>query len=266
MQRLDFDFASSSPKENVNPIVSAEGLSAQYIQSELVLKNIKIILNPASAVGIIGPSGCGKSTLLRCLNLLHLPNAGTITFKSQTTFDDGKILVDEASLRTSIGLVHQGFNLWPNKDVLSNLIEAPIIVRRVPRSIAVDMAMTNLRELNLDKFAKSYPCELSGGQKQKVALMRAIIMEPEVLLLDEITSALDVESTFQVLEICQKLRSRGVSLLYVSHNLDLIRNLTDNLVVMNNGEIVESGSTKDVLGAPVNRFTQNFLGKANCIR
>ena len=247
------------------PILQCRDLHKRYGQLE-VLRGISLKVWPSEVLAIIGASGSGKSTLLRCVNLLELPSSGEIVF-------DGRSVAYGAGgwpwqrsralrqLRSEIGIVFQSYNLWPHKTVLENIIEAPMIVKGMPRSEAVEHAEILLRRIGLIEKRDVYPSRLSGGQQQRVAIIRALAVRPKLMLFDEVTSALDPELVGEVLELMAALAHEGMTMLLVTHEISFAREVSTRTVFIDNGLIVEEGPSKNVLWRPENQRTQQFLSR-----
>lgn len=216
-----------------------------------VLRNFDLIIREKERIAICGPSGTGKSTLLRCLNLLEHIHEGAIYFRGRKIIEAkrgrAKVLVDENKHRTDVGIVFQQFNLWPNKSIIENITEGPIYIKRTPRQEAIKRAEELCRLVNVEPFARSdrgksikkYPLELSGGQQQRVALARALAMDPQVLLLDEITSALDPPLAAEVLAYLKKINETfHIPLVIVTHHVEFARALATRLLFMKDGRVM----------------------------
>ena len=228
-----------------------------------VLKGVSIDVARSEVLVIIGPSGSGKSTLLRCVNHLEEPTSGEI-------FVDGA-LVNDASLghkafhrhlneiRSTMGMVFQQFNLFPHMTVLENVIEAPVHVRKQPKPTAVEKAEVLLEKVGLLDKRDNYPGTLSGGQQQRVAIARALAMEPQVMLFDEVTSALDPELVGEVLGVMESLARDGMTMLVVTHEMGFAQQVADRVVFMADGVIVEESAPAEMFSAPKNERTQQFL-------
>lgn len=228
-----------------------------------VLRDINFTVAHGGVVSLIGPSGSGKSTLLRCINLLVTPDDGVIRV-GDTRFDFGKVKTlppqrQLAAFRTRTGMVFQNFNLFPHMNVLQNVMEAPVHVRRMPVAQARDMALAQLEKVGLADRAKQMPDTLSGGQKQRVAIARALAMEPEVMLFDEATSALDPELVGEVLATIQKLAADGMTMVIVSHEIAFAREVSDRVVFMRDGIVVEDGPARETIDNPKSEATRQFL-------
>ncbi len=228
-----------------------------------VLRGIDIKVDRGEVVAVIGPSGSGKSTLLRCLNKLEIINDGTIVFDGETIVENGKYKSDKIlrEIFKKMGMVFQNFNLFPQKSVLQNIIEAPVVVKKEDKAKAIEYARKLLADVGLSDKEDSYPCQLSGGQQQRVAIARALAMRPEIMLFDEPTSALDPELTGEVLEVMRKLASEKNTMIVVTHEIGFAREVATRVVFMDNGVIVEEGTPQEVLGNPRNERTKQFLNK-----
>ena len=230
-----------------------------------VLKGINLQVEKSSVVALIGPSGSGKSTLLRCLNLLEEPNSGVVKMGADV-FKYGKDWRrpgDRAvsAFRARTGMVFQHFNLFPHMTVLQNVTEGPVIVKKMPKKQANELALRLLGQVGLADRAASYPSELSGGQKQRVAIARALAMEPEILLLDEVTSALDPELVGEVLDVIRSLADKGMTMALVTHEMSFAKEVADKVYFMSDGVISEHGTPREVFDNPQNPRTQAFLSR-----
>ena len=241
----------------MEPIIKIEKLEKSF-GSLKVLKGIDLEVMPGEVVCIIGASGSGKSTLLRCINLLEYADSGHIWF-------DGKDLMDLNTnlnaLRQRIGMVFQGFDLFNNKNVLDNCTMAPMTVKKIKRQQAEETAIKHLKGVGLGDFINADSRKLSGGQKQRVAIARALCMEPEIMLFDEPTSALDPEIVGEVLDVMKKLAAQGMTMIVVTHEMAFAREVSDRVVFMDNGVILEQGSPKEVFGNPKEARTREFLSR-----
>lgn len=234
--------------------------------SAKVLRGVDLEVRRGEVAFIIGPSGGGKSTLLRCMNFLEMPNAGTVRFADKTLCEgrgeDFK-LAPEQSLREArarMPMVFQHFNLFNHMTVLSNVIEGPMVVRKMPRPQAMELAHGLLRQFGLADHAQKYPAQLSGGQKQRVAIVRALAMEPDAILFDEPTSALDPQLVGSVLEAMRELANLGLTLVIVSHEMSFARALAHRVHFVFEGRIEESGSAEQVFDAPKTDALRSFIG------
>jgi polar amino acid transport system ATP-binding protein len=224
----------------------------------VVLDQVNLVVEPGEKVCVIGPSGSGKSTMLRCVNRLEEPSAGHV-FVEGVEVTDPDCDLDE--VRTRIGMVFQHFNLFPHLTVLGNLTIAPRTVRRLSKDAATATARTMLARVGLSEKAAAYPSQLSGGQQQRVAIARALCMEPDMMLFDEVTSALDPELVGDVLQVMRDLATEGMTMLVVTHEMAFARDVADRVVFLDEGQIVEEGPPAQVLGAPTHERTRRFLDR-----
>lgn len=220
-----------------------------------VLKGFSLSLAEGEKVVIIGPSGSGKSTVLRCLNQLESIHSGRIMFDGSPI--DQK--TDLCALRTQIGMVFQRFNLFPHKTVLENIIEAPLIVKKMLRAEAEASGLKLLEKVGLSDKKSAFPRELSGGQQQRVAIARALAMSPRILLFDEPTSALDPELVGEVLLTMRELADEGMTMVVVTHEMAFAREVADRVIFMDHGAIIEEGPPEMLFENPVQERTQAFL-------
>jgi polar amino acid transport system ATP-binding protein len=248
-------------------LVQAEEVHKSF-GSVQVLRGINVTVQPGQVLCVIGPSGSGKSTFIRCIN--HLEK-----------IDSGRLLVDGnlvgyrrvgnklhemreseiAKRREDVGMVFQHFNLFPHMTALQNLIEAPMRVKKVRKSQAVQEARALLKQVGLVDKEKAYPAQLSGGQQQRVAIARALAMKPKLMLFDEPTSALDPELVGEVLDVMKQLAGAGMTMIVVTHEMGFAREVADQLVFMDDGVVVESGVPREVLANPQHERTKAFLSK-----
>lgn len=223
-----------------------------------VLKGINVEINRGDVVCVIGPSGSGKSTFLRCLNLLEQPTAGHIIFEGVDLTDKK---VDLNLHRQKMGMVFQQFNLFPHMTILQNLTCAPMMLKKVPKAEAEEKAIELLSRVGLADRASAYPRQLSGGQKQRVAIVRSLCMEPDVMLFDEPTSALDPEMVGEVLDVMKRLADKGMTMVVVTHEMGFAREVSNRVLFLDDGLIVESGSPDEIFGAPKSERLKSFLAK-----
>ena len=239
------------------PLIRVEGLRKSF-GSNVVLKDINLDVAPGEVVTIIGASGSGKSTLLRCINLLEIPDAGHVWFHGEDLVEP-KTKVD--ALREKIGMVFQSFNLFANQNVLDNCTLAPVLLKKMSRDQARAEAMRHLESVGLADFATADVRSLSGGQKQRVAIARALCMNPEIMLFDEPTSALDPEIVGEVLDVMRELAQGGMTMIVVTHEMAFARGVSDRVVFMDSGVILEQGSPEHMFGSPKEARTREFLAR-----
>ena len=223
-----------------------------------VLNGIDVDIRKGECVCVIGPSGSGKSTFLRCLNLLEKPEEGEIYINGQDIMDP-KLNVDK--YRENLGMVFQHFNLFPNMTVKQNITLAPVRLKKWTKEEADTKAIELLRRVGLERKADTYPNKLSGGQKQRVAIARALAMNPEVMLFDEPTSALDPEMVGEVLDVMKSLVKEGMTMVVVTHEMGFAKNVSDRVIFMDQGVIVEDESPRELFEHPKHERTKNFLSK-----
>lgn len=223
-----------------------------------VLRDINLEVQKSEVVSIIGPSGSGKSTFLRCINALETPTGGTIEV-------DGHLVTKKSEninkIRENIGMVFQQFNLFPHMTVLKNIMMAPIDRKKMTKQQAEEKARKLLARVGLSEKADSYPRQLSGGQQQRVAIARALAMEPDIMLFDEPTSALDPEMVGEVLGVIKQLASEGMTMIIVTHEMGFAREVSDRVIFMDGGYIIEQGSPSDIFVHPQEQRTIDFLKK-----
>jgi polar amino acid transport system ATP-binding protein len=223
-----------------------------------VLKGIDLEVDNGDVVCVIGPSGSGKSTLLRCVNLLEEPTSGDVYVEGiQVTDPD----IDVDKVRARIGMVFQQFNLFPHLSVLRNLTISQQRVKKRGKDESTEVAKRNLERVGLSDKIDAFPAHLSGGQQQRVAIARALSMDPDMMLFDEVTSALDPELVGDVLAVMKQLATEGMTMMVVTHEMGFAREVGDNLVFMDDGVIVEEGDPRAVLSDPQHERTQEFLSK-----
>lgn len=238
-------------------IIKVENLKKNYGKNE-VLKNISIDVKEGEVVCVIGPSGSGKSTFLRCLNKLEESTSGTIIV-DDIDINDPKTNID--MFRAEIGMVFQHFNLFPHKNVKENIMLAPVTLKRMTKEEAEKTAMRLLKRVGLEDKADQYPSQLSGGQKQRVAIARALAMNPKIMLFDEPTSALDPEMVGEVLKVMKELAQEGMTMVVVTHEMGFAREVSDRVIFMDGGYIVEEGTPDEVTNHPHEERTINFLNQ-----
>jgi polar amino acid transport system ATP-binding protein len=237
--------------------VSVSGLTKRF-GDNVVLRDVDLTVDQHQVVCLIGASGSGKSTLLRCLNLLETPEAGTIVIDGQTV-TNGR--VDVNALRRRIGIVFQSFNLFPHMTVLQNITLAPRKARGLSKRDAEGEARELLRRIGLLDKANEFPDRLSGGQQQRVAIARALAMSPKLMLLDEITSALDPQLVGEVLELVRGLAETGMTMIIATHEMSFAREVADRVCFLDGGQILEEGVPAQIFSAPSEQRTREFLSR-----
>jgi len=243
-------------------ILTIEHLSKSFGDNH-VLKDISLKVEKGQVISIIGPSGSGKSTLLRCATTLEKADNGLIMYDDLTLISDG-IYSDKAiqkEIKRKFGLVFQNFNLFPHMSILKNISDAPISVLKMPKDQAKEEAMELLEKMGLADKADAYPCMLSGGQQQRVSIARALAMHPEVLFFDEPTSALDPELTGEILKVIRELAKERWTMVIVTHEMIFAREVSDYVVFMDEGVIVEQGRSEEVINNPKSERLKSFLSK-----
>ena len=230
----------------------------KYDETVTVLRGINLNVEEHQVVCLIGPSGCGKSTLLRCINGLEDITGGEIRINDDRVSGAG---VDVNRLRRDVGIVFQSFNLFPHMSVLDNITLAPRQVLKLSKRDAEARGMELLKRVKLEQKAKSFPDQLSGGQQQRVAIARALAMEPMVMLLDEITSALDPELVAEVLDLVRELASEGMTMLLATHEMGFAREVSSKVAFLFEGVVHEEGPPERIFGDPTEERTRGFLKK-----
>ena len=245
-------------------MITVEKLTKEF-KGNQVLKGIDLKVEPGEVVAIIGPSGSGKTTFLRCLNYLEQPTSGTIVV-GDIKIDGSRPLNQQQGLirqlRQHVGFVYQNFNLFPHRTALENVIEGPIVVKKMPREQAVELGRTLLAKVGLAGKEDAYPRRLSGGQQQRVAIARALAMEPEVILFDEPTSALDPELVGEVLSAIRALAEENRTMVIVTHEMSFARDVANRVVFIDKGVIVEQGEAKALFANPKEERTRQFLERS----
>lgn len=249
-------------------MVSVSNLKKSFGKNE-VLKDISLEIKDGEIISIIGSSGSGKSTLLRCMNQLETIDSGEIKIDGQTmvSMENGHPVYASKNtlreIRMKTGLVFQNFNLFPHFSVLRNIIEAPVQVCKLPKDQAIEEARELLKKLGLSDKENSYPCELSGGQSQRVSIARALALKPKVLFFDEPTSALDPELTGEVLKVIKSLTEYHMTMVIVTHEMEFAREISDRMIFMDQGVIVEDATPEEMFQSE-NERVRSFLGKFRC--
>jgi polar amino acid transport system ATP-binding protein len=221
-----------------------------------VLKGISLHVKPSEVVVVVGPSGSGKSTMLRCINGLEHASAGHI-YVEGTDITDPQVDINE--VRQKVGIVFQSFNLFPHLTAMHNVTLAPLKVKKMPQDEANEKALQQLDRVGLKYKADAYPAHLSGGQQQRVAIARALAMDPDVMLFDEVTSALDPELVKEVLDTIKGLAQEGMTMVVVTHEMGFAKEVGDRMIFMDEGLIVEEGKPEDVFTNPVHPRTKEFF-------
>lgn len=238
-------------------IISIENLKKEYGNRE-VLKDVSFTVNKSEVVSIIGPSGGGKSTLLRCINLLEEINGGDIFYKGKSIQHKE---MDLGEFRSKVGMVFQQFNLFNNLNVIENCILGPMNVLKISKNEALETARKYLEKVGMSDFAYAKVTRLSGGQKQRVAIARALCMNPDVILFDEPTSALDPEMVGEVLKVMTELAKEGLTMIVVTHEMEFAREVSNKIVFMDGGHILEEGRPEDIFTNPKFDRTKEFLSR-----
>ena len=239
------------------PVIQIKNLKKSFGERE-VLKDINFDVHKGEVVCIIGCSGSGKSTLLRCINLLETPTAGTILYHGENILTSGKT----HKYCAKVGMVFQQFNLFNNLNVLENCVVGQLKVLKKDRKEAEERAKRYLEQVGMLQYINARPRQLSGGQKQRVAIARALSMEPDALLFDEPTSALDPEMVGEVLKVMKSLAESGLTMLVVTHEMGFARDISDRIVFMDGGIILEDGTPEEIFNHPKHERTKAFLTRA----
>ena len=239
------------------PILEIRHLSKAFGTHE-VLKDIDFCVRPGDVTSIIGSSGSGKSTLLRCVNLLETPSSGEILFHGRNIMAKG---VKASDYRSKVGMVFQSFNLFNNLTVLENCMVGQTKVLKKSKAEAKEHALKYLDQVGMTPYINAKPRQISGGQKQRVAIARALAMDPEVLLFDEPTSALDPEMVGEVLDVMRSLAADGMTMLVVTHEMAFARDVSNHVVFMADGVILEEGDPREVFANPTQQRTREFLSR-----
>lgn len=255
-------------KPDKTPAVSIRDLRKSFGSLE-VLKGISLDAMEGEVISILGSSGSGKSTMLRCINLLEVPDSGTIVISGETIglkpSSDGKSRPADRRqverIRSQLGMVFQSFNLWSHKTVLENIIEAPIHVGKRPRAECVEEAEALLAKVGIAEKRNHYPAHLSGGQQQRAAIARALAMRPKVMLFDEPTSALDPELVGEVLRVMRSLADEGRTMLVVTHEMGFARDVSSRVIFLHEGTIEDEGAPGDVFGNSKSTRFRQFISR-----
>lgn len=242
----------------MNTLIRLDGLKKSYGNKE-ILHHVSFSAQKGDVVSILGPSGTGKTTLLRCLNYLEVPNAGTLSIGDVSVDFSHISSSDVTALRKKSTMVFQSFNLFRNKTVVENVMAGLIYGKKMKKKDAYEIAMTELERVHMDRFAKMYPAELSGGMQQRVGIARALAPKPEVIFFDEPTSALDPELVGEVLDTISDIASRGITMVIVTHEMNFAKEISSKVLFMMGGEVVEEGAPKEIFLHPREEKTRVFM-------
>jgi putative lysine transport system ATP-binding protein len=246
---------------NNTPFLEIKHLQKNFGNHE-VLKDISLAVNQGEVISIIGSSGSGKSTILRCINLLEEPSGGDIIIEGKSILNDDAA---KKEMRKVVGMVFQSFNLFENMNVLKNCMIGQIKVLKRNKEEAKEIALKNLKSVGMDAYINAKPSQLSGGQKQRVAIARALSMNPKCLLFDEPTSALDPEMVSEVLDVIKSLAKTGLTMVVVTHEMQFARDVSDRVIFVDEGLIVEQGEAKAFFKNPTKERTKDFLKRFTSI-
>lgn len=238
-------------------MISVKNLYKKFGDLE-VLKNVSCEIGKGEVVTVIGPSGSGKSTMLRCINMLEVPTSGEIFIEGEKV---NKKDADINKIRQRMGMVFQHFNLFPHLSVIDNITIAPIKVKNMDKKQAEAEGIKLLEKVGLLDKKDAYPSMLSGGQKQRIAIARALAMKPDIMLFDEPTSALDPEMVKEVLNVIKDLANEGMTMIVVTHEMGFAKEVSDWVMFMDEGRIVETGTSEQIFESPKNERTKTFLSK-----
>ena len=246
-------------------IISVKNIKKSFSDGVQVLKDISFDVEQGEILGIIGPSGSGKSTMLRCIAQLETIDDGSIYISGSPIVENGKYAPKDELRKAALnlGFVFQNFNLFPHMSVLQNITDAQIHVLKTPKAEAVEIARKLLSDVGLSDKENSYPCELSGGQQQRVSIARSLALKPKVLLFDEPTSALDPELTGEILAVIKQLALEKMTMIVVTHEMSFARDISDKIIFMAGGVIVEQGDPKSLISNPQTDRLRDFLKRFN---
>src|SRR3989339_42400 len=245
-----------------NPIIQINSLVKTFKGTLHALAGVDLTIQKGEVVSIIGPSGSGKSTLLRCMNLMEVPTSGVVIFEGEELSIKSKRI---NQLREKMGMVFQSFNLFPHLSVKDNITLSPKLIKHLSDEDANLLAQKLLQQVGLSEKIDAYPNQLSGGQKQRVAIARALAMNPDVMLFDEPTSALDPETVGEVLQVMRDLAKQGMTMVIVTHEMSFAKEVSDRVVFMAEGQIVEINSPELMFTKPKEERTKQFLKRVNII-
>jgi len=257
---------NSPPGSTIASAITVKDLHKNFGSNE-VLKGVSLTAHKGDVISMMGSSGSGKSTFLRCINLLEIPNAGTVSVNGETiemtTGKNGQAAPTDmkqvARIRTRLGMVFQGFNLWSHLTVIENIIEAPVHVLKIPKAQAIERAEALLHKVGMYERRDYYPTHTSGGQQQRTAIARALAMEPDVMLFDEPTSSLDPELVGEVLKVIQNLAMEGRTMIVVTHETGFAREVSTHAVFLHEGRIEEQGPPKEIFNTPKTERFKQFI-------
>ena len=238
-------------------LIQLENITKTY-DGNMILDDLNLYVKENEFLTLLGPSGCGKSTFLRSLNLLEEPTSGVVTFEGVDITDES---VDINEMREKMGMVFQQFNLFPNMTIKENIMLAPVKRKKMTKEEAEKKALELLERIGLPDKADAYPNKLSGGQKQRVAIARALAMNPDVMLFDEPTSALDPEMVGEVLSLMNELAAEGMTMIVVTHEMGFAREVANRVLFINDGNICEENTPKEIFENPQNQRLKEFLSK-----
>jgi len=251
------------------PVVSIRDIHKSFGELE-VLKGVSFFAREGEVISLIGSSGSGKSTLLRCINMLEIPDSGSVAIDGEEIRLNGtgphRTIADENQIRrirSELGMVFQSFNLWAHMTILENVMEVPLVVQKRPRAEVEAEAREMLAKVGIETKADNYPNQLSGGQQQRAAIARALCINPRVMLFDEPTSALDPELEVEVLRVIKILADEGRTMVLVTHDMEFARSVSDRVIFLHQGLIEEEGSPEEVFGATRSARLKQFLNAAN---
>jgi polar amino acid transport system ATP-binding protein len=243
----------------LNKMIEINHLTKTFNENIHAVNDVSLNIQKGEVVSIIGPSGSGKSTLLRCINFMEVPTDGQVIFEGTTLSIDKNINL----LRQKIGMVFQSFNLFPHLNVFNNIIVSLTTVKKIDKDEATIIAKDLLKRVGLSDKIDSYPSQLSGGQKQRIAIARALAMNPDVMLFDEPTSALDPEMVGEVLAVMKELAKAGMTMVIVTHEMGFAKEVSDRVIFMADGKIVEEGKPEHIFNHPKKDRTIDFLKRVN---